>query len=217
MAVRPASALERSFSCSSPPPPPLPRCCCCQPSRCTALHRAVTKLDDALPHGLQHRCESRSTTPAPHLSYRPSHSASRRRLPLRGAPCTQLLPARQSQRQPVGVHAAGQTTNCGPTFRARARRGAPPRRAAAPEEKNGPGGAQGEPDSPRRSTPKCSTGKTFFVGNLAKRVNPVSDHEVITTDYLILSEGLPPEPTSSSARRGRRHPVVLSLTQNEKN
>ena len=49
MAVRPASALERSFSCSSPPPPPLPRCCCCQPSRCTALHRAVTKLDDALP------------------------------------------------------------------------------------------------------------------------------------------------------------------------
>ena len=67
------------------------------------LHRAVTKLDDALPHGLQHRCESRSTTPAPHLSHRPSHSASRRRLPLRGAPCTQLLPARQSQRQPVGV------------------------------------------------------------------------------------------------------------------
>ena len=131
------------FSCSSPPPPPLPRCCCCQPSRCTALHRAVTKLDDALPHGLQHRCESRSTTPAPHLSNRPSHSASRRRLPLRGAPCTQLLPARQSQRQPVGVHAAGQTTNCGPTFRARAPRGAPPRRAAAPEEKIGPDGAQG--------------------------------------------------------------------------
>jgi len=107
LAVRPASALERSFSCSSPPPPPLPRCCCCQPSRCTALHRAVTKLDDALPHGLQHRCESRSSTPAPHLSNRPSRSASRRRLPLRGAPCTQLLPARQSQRQPVGVHAAG--------------------------------------------------------------------------------------------------------------
>ena len=108
MAVRPASALERSFSCSSPPPPPLPRCCCCcQPSRCTALHRAVTKLDDALPHGLQHRCESRSSTPAPHQSNRPSRSASRRRLPLRGALCTQLLPARQSQRQPVGVHAAG--------------------------------------------------------------------------------------------------------------
>ena len=78
-----------------------------------------------------------------------------------------------------------QTTNCGPTFRARARRGAPPRRAAAPEEKIGPGGAWGEADSPRRSTPKCSTGKTFFVGNLAKRVNPVSDHvdhEVISTD-----------------------------------
>ena len=147
------------------------------------LHRAVTKLDDALPHGLQHRCESRSSTPAPHLSNRPSRSASRRRLPLRGAPCTQLLPARQSQRQPVGVHAAGQTTNCGPTFRARARRGAPPRRAAAPEEKFGPDGAQGEPDSPRRSTPKCSTGKTFFVGNLAKRVNPVSDH----ADHEVLS------------------------------
>ena len=214
MAVRPASALERCFSCSSPPPPPLPRCCCCQPSRCTALHRAVTKLDDALPHGLQHRCESRSSTPAPHLSNRPSRSASRRRLPLRGAPCTQLLPARQSQRQPVGVHAAGQTTNCGPTFRARAPRGAPPRRAAAPEEKNGPDGAQGEPDSPRRSTPKCSTGKTFFVGNLAKRVNPVSDHadhDVLTTAYQSLSEGLPRERTSPSARRGGRPPVLFSL------
>ena len=82
----------------------------------------------------------------------------------------------ESQRQPVGVHAAGPDTNCGPTFRARARRGAPPRRAAAPEEKFGPGGAQGEPDWPRRSTPKCSTGKTFFVGNLAKRVKPVLDH-----------------------------------------
>ena len=82
----------------------------------------------------------------------------------------------ESQRQPVGVHAAGPDTNCGPTFRARARRGAPPRRAAAPEEKNGPGSAQGEPDWPRRSTPKCSTRKTFFVGNLAKRVNPVLDH-----------------------------------------
>ena len=63
------------------------------------LHRAVTKLDDALPHGLLHRRESRSSTPAPHQSNRPSRSASRRRLPLRGAPCTQLLPARQSQRQ----------------------------------------------------------------------------------------------------------------------
>ena len=82
----------------------------------------------------------------------------------------------ESQRQPVGVHAAGPDTNCGPTFRARAPREAPPRRAAAPEEKFGPGGAQGEPDWPRRSTPKCSTGKTFFVGNLAKRVKPVSDH-----------------------------------------
>jgi hypothetical protein len=142
------------------------------------LHRAVTKLDDALPHGLQHRCESRFTTPAPHLSNRPSRSASRRRLPLRGAPCTQLLPARlRASASRWACTLLAQTTNCGPTFRARARRGAPPRRAAATEEKIGPDGAQGEPDSPRRSTPKCSTGKTFFVGNLAKRVsNPVSYH-----------------------------------------
>ena len=105
------SALDRCFSCSSPPPPPLPRCCCCQPSRCTALHRAVTKLDDALPHGLLHRRESRSSTRACYRSNRPSHSVSRRRLPLRGAPRTQLLPASLSQRQPVGVHAARQTTN----------------------------------------------------------------------------------------------------------
>ena len=107
-----------------------------------------------------------------------------------------------------------QTTNCGPNFRARAPRGAPPRRAAAPEEKFGPGGAQGEPDSPRRSTPKCSTGKTFFVGNLAKRVNPVSYHayhEVLTTAYRSLSEGLPPERTSPSARRGGRPPVAQLL------
>ena len=132
MAVRPASALERSFSCSSPPPPPLPRCCCCQPSRCTALHRAVTKLDDALPHGLQHRCESRSSTPTPHLSNRPSRSALRRRLPLRGAPCTQLLPARQSQRQPVGVHAAGPDHQLRANFPgARAARSASPPRSGA--------------------------------------------------------------------------------------
>jgi hypothetical protein len=71
----------------------------------------VTKLDDALPRGLLHRCESRSSTPACHQSNRRSRSASRRRLPHRGVPCTQLLPARQSQRQPVGVHAAGQTTD----------------------------------------------------------------------------------------------------------
>ena len=35
-----------------------------------------------------------------------------------------------------------------------------------------------------------------------------ADHEVIITDYLSLSEGLPPEPTSPSARRGRRPPVA---------
>ena len=58
-------------------------------------------------------------------------------------------------------------------------------------------------------------GKPFFVGNLAKRVNPVSYHayhEVITTDYLSLSEGLPPEPTSPSARRGSRPPVGVMRT-----
>ena len=96
------------------------------------LHCAVTKLDDALPHGLQHRCESRFTTPAPHLSNRPSRSASRRRLPLRGAPCTQLLPARQSQRQPVGVHAAGPDHQLRANFPcARAARSASPPRSGA--------------------------------------------------------------------------------------
>ena len=41
-------------------------------------------------------------------------------------------------------------------------------------------------------------------------VNPVSDHadhEVLRTVSLSLSKGLPPEPTSPSARRGRRHPL----------
>ena len=49
----------------------------------------------------------------------------------------------------------------------------------------------------------------FFVRNLAKRVNPVSDHadhEVITTDYLILSEGLRPERTSPSPWTARQGP-----------
>jgi len=136
MTVRPASALERCFSCSSPPLPPLPRCCCCQPSRCTALHRAVTKLDDALPHGLPHRHESRSITPACHQSNRPCHTASRRRLPLRGAPCTQLLPARLSQRQPVGVHAAGPDHQLRANFPgARAARSASPPRSGARRKK----------------------------------------------------------------------------------
>ena len=62
----------------------------------------VTKLDDALPHGLLHRRESRSSTRACYRSNRPSQSVSRSRLPLRGAPRTQLFPARLSQRQPVG-------------------------------------------------------------------------------------------------------------------
>ena len=56
---------------------------------------------------------------------------------------------------------------------------------------------------------KVFYGENLFVGNLAKRVNPVSYHayhEVITTDYLSLSEGLPPEPTSPLARRGGSPP-----------
>ena len=91
-----------------------------------------------LPPGLQHRCESRSSTPTPHLSDRPSRSASRRRLPLRGAPCTQLLPARQSQRQPVGVHAAGPDHQLRANFPgARAARSACPPRSGARRNKLG--------------------------------------------------------------------------------
>ena len=100
------------------------------------LHRAVTKLDDALPRGLQHRCESRSSTPACYQSSRPSHSVSRRRLPLRGAPRTQLLPARLSQRQPVGVHAAGPDHQLRANFPgARAARSACPPRSGARKKK----------------------------------------------------------------------------------
>ena len=149
------------------------------------LHCAVTKLDDALPHGLQHRCESRSSTPAPTCrtgrAVRPQGADCRFPEPHARSSC----PLARASASRWACTLLAQTTNCGPTFRARARRGAPPRRAAAPEEKIGPGGAQGEPDSPRRSTPKCSTGKTFFVGNLAKGVNPVSYHayhEVISPD-----------------------------------
>ena len=96
------------------------------------------------------------------------------------------------------------------TFCVRGWRGAPHRRGAAPLENFRPHKALGKHICPRRSGPKCSTGKTFFVGNLAKRVNPVSYHayhEVLRTVSLSLSEGLPPESTSPSARRGRRHPV----------
>ena len=39
------------------------------------MHLAVTKLDDALPRGLLHRCESRSSTPACHTS--PTGGAAR--------------------------------------------------------------------------------------------------------------------------------------------
>ena len=71
----------------------------CRAAAAASRHAAppAPRRDQArrpVPHGLQHRCESRSSTPTPHLSNRPSRSASRRRLPLRGAPCTQLLPAR---------------------------------------------------------------------------------------------------------------------------
>ena len=67
---------------------------------------------------------------------RPSHSPSRRRLPLRGAPCTQLLPARLSQRQPVGVHAAGPDHQLRANFPgARAARSASPPRSGARRKK----------------------------------------------------------------------------------
>ena len=210
MAVRPASALERYFSCSSPPPPPLPRCCCCQPSRCTALHRAVTKLDDALPHGLLHRRESRSSTPACYRSNRPSHSASRCRLPLRGAPRTQLLPARLSQRQPVGAHAAGPDHQLRANFPgARAARSASPPRSGARRKKWawwGTGRTRfatevdtkvfyGENLFCRQSRETCGTG----LGSRGSRG--------VFIVYKNLSEGLPRERTSPSARRGGRPPV----------
>ena len=137
MAFRPASPLDRCFSCSSPPPPPLPRYILLLPAfTLHRLHRAVTKLDDALPHGLLHRRESRSSTRACYRSNRPSHSVSRRRLPLRGAPRTQLLPARLSQRQPVGAHAAGPDHQLRANFPgARAARSASPPRSGARRKK----------------------------------------------------------------------------------
>ena len=210
MAVRPASALERSFSCSSPPPPPLPRCCCCQPSRCTALHRAVTKLDDALPHGLQHRCESRSSTPAPHLSNRPSRSASRRRLPLRGAPCTQLLPARQSQRQPVGVHAAGPDHQLRANFPgARAARSASPPRSGA-RRKNWAWWGMGRTRFATEVDTKVFYGENLFCRQSRKTcesgLGSRGSRSVLIV-LISLSEGLPRERTSPSARRGGRPPV----------
>ena len=210
MAVRPASALERSFSCSSPPPPPLPRCCCCQPSRCTALHRAVTKLDDALPHGLLHRRESKSSTPACYRSNRPSRSASRRRLPLRGAPRTQLLPARLSQRQPVGVHAAGPDHQLRANFPgARAARSASPPRSGARRKK----WAQWGTGRTRFAT-EVDT-KVFYGENLFCRQSRKTCESGLRSRrsrsvlivLISLSEGLPRERTSPSARRGRRPPV----------
>ena len=148
------------------------------PRRDQARRRPATRPPAPLRVQVQH-ARPQPVEPAEPFGLKAPTAASRS--PMHAA----LARSPESQRQPVGVHAAGPDTNCGPTFRALATRGAPPRRAAAPEEKNGPGGAWGEADSPRRSTPKCSTGKTFFVGNLAKRVNPVSDHadhEVISTD-----------------------------------
>jgi hypothetical protein len=60
----------------------------------------------------------------------------------------------------------------------------------------------------------------YFVGNLAKRVNPPvsdhADHEVLSTALISLSEGLPPKPTSPSARRGRRPPVQKGLLTSHK-
>ena len=174
------------------------------------LHRAVTKLDDALPHGLQHRCESRSSTPAPHLSNRPSRSASRRRLPLRGAPCTQLLPARQSQRQPVGVHAAGPDHQLRANFPgARAARSASPPRSGA-RRKIWAWWGTGR----TRFATEVDT-KVFYGENLFCRQSRETCESGLRSRrsrsvlivLISLSEGLPRERTSPSARRGGRPPV----------
>ena len=166
------------------------------------LHRAVTKLDDALPHGLQHRCESRSSTPAPHLSNRPSRSASRRRLPLRGAPCTQLLPARQSQRQPVGVHAAGPDHQLRANFPgARAARSASPPRSGARRKKWAWWGT-GRTRFATEVDTKVFYGENLFCRQSRKTcesglVSRVSRSVLIV--LISLSERLPPERTSPSA------------------
>ena len=71
-------------------------------------------------------------------------------------------------RSPEPVPAGGRS-RCWPDHQLRAnfpgtraaRSASPPRSGA--RKRNGPSGARGEPDSPRRSTPKCSTGKPFIL------------------------------------------------------
>ena len=176
MAFRPASALERCFSCSSPPPPPLPRCCCCQPSRCTALHRAVTKLDGALPRGLQHRLQVQvqharllPVEPAGPLGLKAPTAASR-------SPTHAAL-ARSPEPAPAGGRARRW-----PDHQLRANfpgaRGAE-RLPAAQRRPKKEMGLMGHGENQIRHGGRHQSvlrGKPFFVGNLAKRVNPVSDH-----------------------------------------
>ena len=209
MAVRPASALERSFSCSSPPPPPLRRCCCCQPSRCTALHRAVTKLDDALPHGLQHRRESRSSTPA-------CYRSNAEPLGLKAPTAASRSPMHAALARSPEPAPAGGCARCWPDHQLRA---------------NFPGARAAQSASPPRSGARrkkwawWGTGRTrfatevdtkvFYGENLFCRQSRETcetglgsrGSHVFTDVYQSLSEGLPPERTSPSARRGRRHPV----------
>ena len=146
------------------------------------LHRAVTKLDDALPHGLQHHCESKSSTPTCNQSNRASHSANAPTAASRSPMHTALA------RSPEPAPAGGRARCCWPDHRLRANfqgaRGAE-RLAAAerfPRKKLGPMGHRENQIRHGGRHQSVLRGNPFFVGNLAKRVNPVSDHEVISTD-----------------------------------
>ena len=84
---------------------------------------------------------------------------------------------------------------------ARAARSASPPRSGARKE-NGPDGAQGEPDSPRRSTPKCSHGENLFCRQSRETCESglrSRRSRGVFIVYISLSEGLPPKPTSPSA------------------
>ena len=78
------------------------------------LHRAVTKLDDALPHGLQHHCESKSSTPTCNQSNRASHSAKASTAASRSPMHTALA------RSPEPAPAGGRARCCWPDHRLRA-------------------------------------------------------------------------------------------------
>ena len=103
------------------------------------------------------------------------------------------------------------------TFCVRGWRGAPHRRGAAPLENFRPHKALGKHICPRRSGPKCSPAKTFFVRNL--EISPhshsnYSNYDLIPTDSIAQhasrSPNVPeqiPERTYPSAPAARRRPV----------